>query len=164
MSDEKKELFQDWPMKPILILPPDAMSDDDIAELRKNHLCVVVAKDPSKVKFVDPLPAASSRTQIEAAAIRLSRLLLTGNKHPHFPYDTQGSTYRSEISKLFVELLVDGTPLDPNGSMEEQHQKIFDLEKADEIRRLAREDAKAERAAAKAALTGTPPLTGTRKE
>ena len=38
-------------MKPIIIVPPKQLSKADIEMLRKNDLCVVEAKDPSKVKF-----------------------------------------------------------------------------------------------------------------
>lgn len=156
MSDAKKELFEDWPMKPMIILPPDAMSAEDIAELRKNHLCVVVAKDPALVKFVDPIPAQSSRTQIEAAAIKLSRIVLN---RLWGSYTNENVITQSTISRIFTDCLVQGTPLDQNYVPPET---IFDRAKTEEIQRLAREEAKAERAAAKAALTGTAPITGTR--
>lgn len=147
MSDQKKELFEDWPMKPMIILPPDAMSAEDIAELRKNHLCVVVAKDPALVKFVDPIPAQSSRTDIENAAIQLSRKMLTG--------DLYDSETKKDFAREFVDILVRGTPLDSRPTQAEHEKAVFNAAKDDELRRLAREEAKAERAAAKAALTGT---------
>lgn len=135
-------------MKPMLILPPDNMSDADIAELRKNDICVVVAKDPAKVKFVDPIPAASSRTQIEQAAIKFSRKIL----HRQWGHLTaEGSIGVNVISRLYLECLIAGTPLDTDGSREEQEQRYFDQRKLDELDRLAREEAKAERAKAKAA-------------
>lgn len=43
-------------MKPIIILPPNTMTDENIQLLRDNDLCVVVAEDPAAVKFIDPLP------------------------------------------------------------------------------------------------------------
>jgi hypothetical protein len=60
-----KERFMDSPMKPIVILPPGAMSKEDIDRLRNNNLCVVEAQEPGLVKFLDPIPAISSRTEIE---------------------------------------------------------------------------------------------------
>lgn len=56
-------------MKPIIILPPGSLSDSNIQLLRDNELCVVVAKDPAAVKFVDPIPAISSRTRIKGTAL-----------------------------------------------------------------------------------------------
>lgn len=40
-----------------MIIPPELMSADDVKLLNENGICVVIATDPSKVKFVDPLPA-----------------------------------------------------------------------------------------------------------
>lgn len=120
------------------------MSVDDIKLLCQNDLCVVVAKDPGAVKFVDPLPAASCRTQIEDAAIKLSRRLLN--------WQGMNASYgvtHADVSKMFAAILVDGTPLDPNPTNEERERAYFTQEKMDEIRRLAREEARAERAAAK---------------
>lgn len=49
-----------------------------------------------------------------------------------------------------------GTPLDPQATeREDREQYIFDSAKAEEIRKLAREEAKEERAAAKAAKQAT---------
>lgn len=132
-------------MRPIIILPPNTMSAEDIATLRENDLCVVVSEDPSKVKFVDPIPAISSRTEIESAAIKLSRCLLNGT--------WQGKTYleKQDMANLYVQFLIQGTPLDKNGSTNEQEERHFNREKQDELSRLAREEARAERSAAKAA-------------
>lgn len=117
------------------------MSADDIALLRANDLCVVVSTSPAEVKFVDPLPAQSSRTQMEHAAIQLSRKLLTGQC-----WD-EGTT--RTFAKMYVDILVKGTPLDSQPTQAEQEKQVFDVEKRDELRRLAREEAKAERAEAK---------------
>lgn len=124
-------------VKPIIILPPDAMSADDIKLLRGNELCVVIAKNPALVKFVDPIPAISSRTEIETAAIRLSRRLLNGAV-----YDENA---RGTFAKMFVDILIQGTALDKNGTQEEKEQAVFDAAKTAELQRLAKEEAKAER-------------------
>lgn len=129
-------------MKPIIILPPDTVSEPDIKELRSNGLCVVVSKDPSKVKFIDPIPAQSSRTQIEDAAIKLSRKLLAG--------ELVGQEYKKNIAGLFVELLTSGTPLDARGSIEEQEAAIISNARRDELGRIGREESRAARAAQKA--------------
>ena len=135
-------------MKPMMIIPPDTMSAEDIALLRENGVCVVVSKEPGALRFLDPLPVVSSRSQIEHAAIQLSRKLLGSN----FWINNGGwaSRSRADVVSLFVELLAKGTPLDPGITQQEQEQRVYDETKYDEIRRLAREDAKAERAAKKA--------------
>jgi hypothetical protein len=135
-------------MKPMIIIPPNTMSDADIQELRKNEICVVVATDPAKVKFVDPIPAVSSRTKIEQAAIQLSRKLL----HRQWTHiTTDNSIGINTISRLYIECLIAGTPLDERGSIEEREQEYFDNAKMTELERLAKEEARAERAAKRAA-------------
>lgn len=140
-------------MKPILILPKGALSPEDIEKLNANELCTVETDDPSKIKFLDPIPAAGGRDKIEQAAIELSRKVLSQEFYFHSVNQT---ATRSDIVKLYVELLVKGTSLDPKPSKAEVEREIFDDAKADEIRRLAREEAKAERAAAKAKLATQP--------
>ena len=131
-------------MKPIIIIPPGMVSEEDLRKLNDNFLCVVECKDPSLVKFVDPIPCASSRSQIEEAAIRLSKFLMTNQSNDTY------SVSKKDIQSLFVKYLVEGTPLDPRRTIKEREQEIFSQAKIDELRRLAREEAKAERAAAKA--------------
>lgn len=135
-------------MKPIIILPPDSMSDADIAELRANDICVVTSKEPAKVEFVDPIPSISSRTQIENAAIGLCRKIL----RPNFWNSTgswNGSTVSGTVLQTYIEMLVEGSPLDPKASKEELGRKASEEAYFDERRRIAREEARAERAAAK---------------
>lgn len=133
-------------MKPMIILPPDTMSAEDIKKMDENGICVVVSNDPSKVKFVDPLPAKSSRTEIEAAAIRMSRILLNGQWG-----DISNSSLigLSEFARLYVRCLINGTPLDKNGPAEETLEKNRQLDYSEayrlEVQKIAREDARAER-------------------
>jgi hypothetical protein len=136
-------------MKPIIILPPDTMSEENIKLLRENGLCVVVAKDPARVKFVDPIPAVSSRTQMESAAIKLSRILLHG---AWANWSTSGCIGRETMAKIYVDLLVEGTPLE-HGYVEPEirNKNIFDLARADELLHLARAEARAEHAKKRAA-------------
>lgn len=130
-------------MKPVMILPPDTMGEADIKLLNDNGFCVVIANDPAKVKFVDPLPAASNRTEIENAAIRLSRKLLAKET---CPWNDGG---RATIASMFVEILAQGTPLDPRGTREQQEQRVIDDARSDELRKIGREEARAEREAKK---------------
>lgn len=131
--------------KPILLIPPDCVSDDDVKRLNDNGMCTVVAKDPALIKFLDPIPSISSRTGIENAAIKLSRKLLNRQFH-----STTGLLGYSDIYKLYLDLVIAGTPLDAQPSAEEVEKKIFNEAKAEEIRKLAREEAKEERAKLKA--------------
>jgi hypothetical protein len=119
-------------MKPIIVVPPDAITPEDLQALRDNGLCVVTAKDPASIKFLDPIiPATTSRTEIERAAIELSRRLLTDNQA--FVYN------KGDVTKLFAQILLRGSPLDSR----------YEEWKAQELILLAKADAKAERAEAK---------------
>lgn len=135
-------------MKPILILPPKLMSEEHIKLLRDNDLCVVVAEDPAKVRFLDPIPAQSQRGKIEQAAIALSKIVLNRQWGAYTADNTIGS---ATAARIFFDLLCKGTDLDPRPSQREMESTVYDNEKLDEIRRLAREDAKAERLAKKKA-------------
>lgn len=130
-------------MKPIIILPVGAMEQEAMELLRENGICVIEAKDPAAVRFLDPIPCISSRTEIENGAIQLSRKVLGPG------YWTSEDT-RKTIAGTFLDILVKGTALDPKPSRAEQERQIFDVAKADELRKLAREEAKADRIAAKA--------------
>lgn len=130
-------------MKPMIIVPPDTLSAEDVKKLEDNQICVVVAKDPAKVRFMDPIPAVSSRTEIEQAAIRLSRVLLHGQH-------TATNLSRDSIAAIYTSILIKGTPLDARGSMEEQEKEWADSARRMEIERMAREEARAAREAMKA--------------
>ena len=142
--------FPEGNMKPIIILPPDTMEPDAIQELRDNGLCVVVAKEPSRVKFLDPIPAVAGRTAVEQAAVLLSRKILNQG------FWTSEST-RKEVATAYVDILVKGTRLDPKGTPDENYEAIFNEEKAEEFRRLAREEARALRKAQKTPKTAGKP-------
>ncbi len=150
MSDKKlTEMFEGWPMKPIIILEPGVMSEADVTLLRENHLCVVVATNPATVKFVDPIPAVSQRDKIESSAIMFSRKILAQGcwNNPDF---------RKTLTEMFMDVLISGTPLDPKPSQTEMEKRAYDEARLDEQRRIAREEVKAEKAAAKAAKLAQP--------
>lgn len=149
------DVFKGVVMKPLIIMPKGAMSSKDKEKLTKNNICVVEAETPSLVKFVDSVPEIASRTQIEQAAIQLSRKVLDKNTWGYNNSDTS-----KEMAKMYVDLLVKGTPLDPRPTQEEQEKEIFNQAKADELRRLAREEARAERAAKKNKKIERSPNTG----
>jgi hypothetical protein len=135
-------------VKPIMVLPPEVMSAADIELLRENGICVVVASDPATLRFLDSIPSASARDKIDDAAIKLSRVLLNGMWGK---YSNMTVLSRQDFAKIFVDLLVEGTSLDERGTPQEYEQLIFDQAKEAEITRLAREEARAERAAKKQA-------------
>lgn len=94
--------------KPVIVLPPDTMTDDHIAMLRENGFCVVVASDPAKVRFLDPIPVVSSRTEIESAALSLVRLIFDSTS-----FEGYNSIQRNDISRAYINILKQGTILDP---------------------------------------------------
>lgn len=125
-------------MRPIIIIPPGQMSQEALKMLRDNGICVVVAKDPSRVKFFDPLPSMSSRTQMEDAAVKLSRCLL------NWELNNCHSVDKKDVASLYVHFLSKGTPLDPSYKSDEQ---IRSQARLDELYRLGKEDARKEREA-----------------
>lgn len=131
-------------MKPMIVLPPETMSKDDIQMLRDNGLCVVEAADPAKVRFLDPIASAADRPKVEQAAIELSRILLNGNWSNYFTGD---HLTKREFASIFVDCLVKGTPLARNYRSD---ANIKEEKRLNELHRLACEEARAERAAAKA--------------
>lgn len=140
-KDEAK-LFPGSGMKPMMILPPDGLSAEDIQKLNDNGICTVVAKNPNVLRFLDPIPVVAQRTQMEQAAIRMSRRLLNWNFRNNSGMIVE-SLSKSYILNLWVSLLIEGTSMDQNGSKEEQLQRAYDEEHEEELRRLARADAKA---------------------
>lgn len=88
-------------MKPILILPPDQMSKEDMDRLRENDICVVEAKDPSLVRFCEP-PPTRNLDEVTLASINLSRYVAL---NPHIPF--QGK----DLSAYWAKALTDAYPL-----------------------------------------------------
>ena len=137
-------------MKPMLVVPTGQMKPSEIKKLNDNGICTVEVKNPSLVKFLDPIPCAAERTGVEQAAIQLSRKLLSRDFHTYGGYASHTASdgtklnSRSDIARLYVDLLIKGTALDEAPTQDEEEKKIFDQAKAEELRRLAREEAKAE--------------------
>jgi hypothetical protein len=128
-------------MLPILILPPGVMSESDKKKLASNFVCVVTAKDPSKVKFLDPIPSVLERTKPEQAAIELSRKIL-GDE---IRRDDYGKIGRYDILNLYISCLTKGTSLDTRPSQAEREETEYNEERLSEVRKLAREDARKQR-------------------
>jgi len=133
-------------MKPMIVVPPGTITKEDIARLDENGVLVVEAKDVAAVRFIDPIPVQSSRTEIEAAAIQLSRRLLRGDNFG----GPNGMITWKDVNRMFVECLVKGTPLSEGPTQAEYEAKIVSQERESELRKIAREEARAERAAKKA--------------
>ena len=94
-------------MSPVIILPPNIMSEEDMQRLRDNGMCVVVAEDPSQVNFIDPLPCISSRTEIDHAAIKLAQKVL---KPETWPDGINSIGYRLCI-RLFSGFILETSPI-----------------------------------------------------
>ncbi len=131
MSEEK--------MRPMIIAPEKLFPPESLDLLRKNGICIVECSDPSKVKFVDPLPAVSSRNEMERAAIKLSRILLNGQWGQYTP------SSRADFCRIYIDCLTTGTELDSRGGPSEHQEALYSAEFQEETRRLARADAKAAR-------------------
>ena len=95
-------------MAPVIVLPEGAMKRADMNLLRKNGFLVVEAKEPDKVRFMEPPPNGYSEQ--ERAAIKLCRWLTT----------KRGSLMYSDITEALVRFFIEGSPLQPV----EQVQKL----------------------------------------
>lgn len=89
-------------MRPVVILPENAMTKADINKLCRNGICVVEAKDPSAVRFCEPPPEGYSVQ--ERAAISLFRYLMRK--------DIDRSRSRLDIGSLYADFIIKGTPLE----------------------------------------------------
>ncbi len=90
-------------VQPVVIIEPGAMTRKDINRLNKAGIVVVEAKNPPSIRFLDPPP--TDRKEMERAAIKLCRVLLTEG--------TYASTYsRQTIAEIYVKLLLQGMPLE----------------------------------------------------
>jgi hypothetical protein len=143
----------------MIIIPPGQMAQSEIKLLRDNDICVVIAKNPEKLKFVDPIPAISQRGEIETAAIKFTRLML----NPSMWNNSEASWNKQDMAKMFTTYLINGTPLDSRGTKQEQETSWYDQARRDEIERMARAEAKEEREAKKKALLSKSESTETLK-
>src|SRR5712664_689478 len=136
-------------MKPILIIPVDTMAAEHIKRLNDNGICPVEAKNPALVKFLDPIPSAAERSQLEIATLKFSRKML--NRETFINAQRNWIEYGfADVCRLFMACLIEGRALDSNPTKQEKEEVYFEQEKRHELQRLAKEEAKAERTAAKA--------------
>lgn len=89
-------------VKPIIVLPPDAMDKANIAMLRRNGICVVICQKPEQVRFVEA--PIGSQDRCERAAVSLFR---------HIASRTDAYCDRSKLLATFAKFVVAGTELDP---------------------------------------------------
>lgn len=90
-------------VKPVLILPIGCISKSDMKVLKNNGICVVEAKDPSAVRFLEP-PIVNDYSIQEKAAIELCR------------YYCQKETFmisKDNFNNTLVHFLINGTKLKP---------------------------------------------------
>lgn len=90
-------------MKPVMVIPKDCMSAEDIARLNDNGFVVVEATDPSQVRFMEPPP--QGYTAQEKAAIQLCRAILERRNSKVWSY--------ADLTDLLVHFLATGTPMSP---------------------------------------------------
>lgn len=104
-------------MKPIIVLPIGEVSQEDIAELRKNGICTIEAKDPSLVRFIEPPPFGYSEQ--EKAAIELFRVMLRRKDIDTFS--------RWHLTELWAQILMAGkfpTPIQPAEVVTDKSPKV----------------------------------------
>lgn len=136
-------------MKPMMVLKRGVLAAEDIVKLTENGLCVVESDDPSALKFIDTIPSMVGRTAIEDAAIQMSRRLL--GEQFWVQSNQWVSRSRSDVTRLFVEMLLSGSPLSEAPTLQEKEREYFNRHRMEELELLARQEAREERAAAKAA-------------
>lgn len=95
--------MSDARIKPLIILPKNQMSAEDIQRLNDNGLCVVEAEDPSLVRFAEPPPAMEYDVR-ERAALQLFRRLMQR---------TNASYTRTDIANFYCDFILNGSPLEP---------------------------------------------------
>lgn len=88
-------------MQPILVLPPDSMTDEDIQRLRDNEICVVVSSDPTALRFVDP-PPSGNYDLVTDAALQLSRVVMN---NPNTNYTGQS------LAAWWAQVLINAHPV-----------------------------------------------------
>lgn len=97
MSEDNQKRIQ-----PIVILPPDKMSDEDVQRLRDNGICVVVCGDPDAVRFMEPPPG--NYEAAELAAIELFRYVMQHN--------SSSCWERRQLAEIWAGILIRGTRLE----------------------------------------------------
>lgn len=89
-------------MKPVIIITPDNLGEEDIKQLRDNGVCVVIAKDPSGLKYYDYTPKKIG--SMDQAAIDCFRTLLNAGKG--------WEHLQSNFGAMFAQRLIKGTDME----------------------------------------------------
>jgi hypothetical protein len=85
-------------MQPILVLPPDEMSPEDMQRLRDNGICVVEAKHPGELRFIDP-PPVGNHDQVTEASLNLTRFVVNN-------YQSGGSYNAKDLAGYWAHMLI----------------------------------------------------------
>lgn len=88
-------------MKPVIILPIGTMKKKDIQQLRENLFCVVEAKKPEDIRFMEPPPQGYSAQ--EKAAMALCRFVVAQR--------TDKILYAGHLKEFLCDVLINGSPL-----------------------------------------------------
>jgi hypothetical protein len=153
MAEKPKETIvpAEGRMRPIIIVGEGVMDEKNMQMLRDNGLCVVMVSSPEAVKFLDTIPAMMGRSLPEQAAIKLSRKLFDERTYRESDYETSnGGLLREDVARMYADILIKGTELDPEPTKAERERKIYDDSRDEEIRKIAREEAREEAARRKA--------------
>lgn len=135
--NEEKNKPEPKQMKPMIVLPVGEVTPEDIQQLRDNGICVIEAKEPANVRFVEPLESSLGQDDFARAAIQLTRRILCGEV---------GGFAKGDCSKLLAEILIKGSPIDPAETPQEYAANLFDEFKDCEIAELAKKAAEIEMA------------------
>lgn len=87
-------------IRPVIILPPDEMSEDDIGKLNNNGFCVVVAKHPDQVRFMEP--PLQSYPAPERAALKLCRVIMASREK---------NVTLQDLTQRLCDFLMEGVPI-----------------------------------------------------
>lgn len=89
-------------MAPVIVVPTGEISKEDLALVRENGFCVIEAKNPDAVRFMEPPPNGYSEQ--ERAAIALCRHLMR--------FEGDRNWTKREIGNLLAQFFIQGSPLE----------------------------------------------------
>lgn len=104
MSDQQTKNQQaKSSIRPVIVLPPDAMAKRDIDRLNRAGFCVVECKDPALVRCIEP-PFVDYEAP-ERAAMALCRFMLSCS---------DGASWtKKDVGATLAHFLIQGTPIQP---------------------------------------------------
>jgi hypothetical protein len=93
-------------IKPLIVIKTGTVTKADISRLRKSGLCAIESSDPQAIRYLEPPPLGYGEQ--EAAAIKLFRHVMSVSQEWN----------RITLSRKYVEILIEGGPLDPLKKLE----------------------------------------------